>query len=426
LTLLFASFAAFLIVGVPIALALGLACTAFLWWSGNLDLLAAFPQRMIAGVDQFVLLSIPLFIVAGQLMNSGGITERIVRFSQAMVGHLPGGLSQVNVVSNMLFSGISGSATAEVSALGSVLIPAMIREGYPARYAAAFTAVTSVLGPIIPPSITMIVYGVLTGTSIAKLFIAGIVPGILIGLSFMLYAHWMAKRRGFAVSARVPWPEKWVAIWQALPALALPLIILGGILTGAFTPTESAAIAVLYAVVLSGLFYKMLTWEGLWKALVDTAMVSAAIMFIVGVASMVGFVLSFEQVPAKLAKAMLAITTDKTLLLLLINLVLLVLGLFLEPISIMILTMPVLITLVKTLGVDLVHFGMIVTLNVVIGLVTPPVGLCLFVVSAISGVKLEELSIAALPMIGICVAILVLITFVPQLSLWLPNLFESP
>jgi tripartite ATP-independent transporter DctM subunit len=421
---LFATFAAFLVIGVPIALALSLGCTAFLWWTGNLDLLAAFPQRLIAGVDQFVLLSIPLFIVAGHLMNAGGITERIVRFSRALVGHWPGGLSQVNVISNMLFSGVSGSATAEVAALGSVLIPAMVKEGYPVRYAAAFTAVTSVLGPIIPPSITMIVYGVLTGTSVAKLFIAGIVPGIIIGAAFMAYAHWMAKRHNFAVSPRMPWPEKWAAAAQAAPALMLPVIILGGILTGVFTPTESAAVAVLYSLVLAGLFYRTLTWAALWSALVDTAMVTSAIMFIVGVASMVGFVLSFEQIPAKLATAMLAISTDKTVLLLLINGVLLVLGLFLEPISIMILTMPVLITLVKTLGIDLVHFGMIVTLNTVIGLVHPPVGICLFIVSGISGVKLEELTIATLPMIGICIAILLLITYVPELSLWLPGLFE--
>jgi tripartite ATP-independent transporter DctM subunit len=422
---LFASFAVMLVVGVPIALALALGCGAFLWWTGNLDLLAAFPQRVIAGVDQFVLLSIPLFIVAGHLMNSGGITERIVRFSRALVGHLPGGLSQVNVISNMLFSGVSGSATAEVAALGSVLIPAMVKEGYPVRYAAAFTGVTSVLGPIIPPSITMIVYGVLTQTSIAKLFIAGVVPGLIIGAAFMAYAHWMAKRHNFPVSPRMPWPEKWAAALQALPALMLPVIILGGILTGVFTPTESAAVAVLYALVLAGFFYRTLTWRTLWTALVDTAMVTSGIMFIVGVASMVGFVMSFEQIPASLAKAMLAISHDKTVLLLLVNLLLLVLGLFLEPISIMILTLPVLLTLVKTLGVDLVHFGMIVTLNTVIGLVHPPVGICLFIVSGISGVKLDELAIATLPMIAICIAILILITYVPALSLWLPGLFET-
>jgi tripartite ATP-independent transporter DctM subunit len=422
---LVATFTVMLVVGVPIALALALACGAFLWWTGNLDLLAAFPQRLIAGVDQFVLLSIPLFIVAGHLMNSGGITERIVRFSRALVGHLPGGLSQVNVISNMLFSGVSGSATAEVAALGSVLIPAMVKEGYPVRYAAAFTGVTSVLGPIIPPSITMIVYGVLTQTSIAKLFIAGVVPGLIIGAAFMAYAHWMAKRHNFPVSRRMPWPEKWAATVQAVPALMLPVIILGGILTGVFTPTESAAVAVVYALVLAGLFYRTLTWSALWKGLVDTAMVTSGIMFIVGVASMVGFVMSFEQVPARLAKAMLAISHDKTVLLLLINVVLLVLGLFLEPISIMILTLPVLLALVKTLGVDLVHFGMIVTLNTVIGLVHPPVGICLFIVSGISGVKLDELAIATLPMIAICIAILLLITYVPALSLWLPGLFET-
>ena len=419
------AFAGLLLIGVPIALSLGLACVMFLWWTSNLDLLLAFPQRMIAGVDQFVLLTIPLFVLAGNLMNAGGITDRIVRFSRALVGHVPGGLSQVNIVSSMFFAGISGSATAEASALGSVLIPAMIKEGYPPRYAAALTAVASVMGPIIPPSITMFIYGVLSGTSIAKLFIAGIVPGILIGLSLMVYAYWMAKRHRFAIAPKMPWPERLTAAREALPAVLLPLIILGGILSGLVTPTESAAVAVLYAVLLAGLFYRTLSIAALAKALTDTALVTAGIMFIVAMASMVAFVFSYEQVPQKIAAAMLAVSTDKVVLLLLVNLVLLVLGLFLEPLSILILTMPILLQIVKLLQIDLVHFGMICVLNVVIGMITPPVGFCLFIVSAISGVKLEQVSLAALPMIAICIAILMIVTFVPEVSLFLPRLFAS-
>jgi C4-dicarboxylate transporter, DctM subunit len=417
------AFAGLLLIGVPIALALGIACVLLLWWTSNLDLLLAFPQRMIAGVDQFVLLTIPLFVLAGNLMNAGGITDRIVHFSRALVGHVPGGLSQVNVVSSMFFAGVSGSATAEASALGSVLIPAMVKEGYPARYAAALTAVASVMGPIIPPSITMIIYGVLSGTSIAKLFLAGVVPGLMIGLALMGYAYWMAKRHRFAIAPKMPWAERWRAAGGALPAVLLPLIILGGILGGLFTPTESAAVAVLYAVLLAGFFYRTLTLATFWRALGDTALVTAGIMFIVAMASMVAFVFSFEQVPQKIAAGMLAISDNKIVLLLLLNLVLLLLGLFLEPLSILILTMPILLQIAKLLGVDLVQFGMICVLNVVIGMVTPPVGFCLFIVSAISGVKLEQVSLAALPMIGLCVAILLIVTFVPAVSLTLPRWF---
>lgn len=421
--LFFGAFALFLVIGVPIALALGVACLVFMWWTGNLDLLAAFPQRMIAGVDQFVLLTIPLFVLAGNLMSLGGITDRIVSLSRALVGHVHGGLSLVNITASLFFSGVSGSATAEAAAIGSVLIPAMEKEGYPIRYAAALTAVASVMGPIIPPSIAMIVYGVLTGTSIAKLFLAGVVPGLMIGFSLMAYAYWRARRYGYPVSGRASWHTRLVTAVQAGPAVALPLIILGGILSGVFTPTESAAIAVIYAVVLAGLFYRTLTWRTLYAVLWDTAIATSGLMIVVAVASMVAFVFSYEGVPQKVAKGLLALSDNKYVILLLINFVLLTLGLFLEPISIMILTLPVLVGIVKALGVDMVHFGLIVVLNVVIGLVTPPVGVCLFVTSAISKVGLEDLSKATLPLLAICLAILMLVTFVPAITLFLPSLF---
>lgn len=425
MSLFFTAFAAFLLVGVPIALGLGLACAAFLWWTDNLDLLAAFPQRMIAGVDQFVLLTIPLFVLAGNLMSLGGITDRIVRFSQSLVGHVPGGLSLVNITASLFFSGISGSATAEAAAIGSVLIPAMEKEGYPKRYAAALTAVASVMGPIIPPSIAMIVYGVLTGTSIAKLFLAGVVPGLLIGFSLMAYAYLQAKKHGYPVSGRVGWRERMKTTVEAGPAVVLPLIILGGILSGVFTPTESAAVAVLYALVLSGFFYRSLSLKALYNVLWETALVTSGIMIVVAIASMVAFVFSYEGVPQKVANGMLALSDNKFVLLLLINIVLLILGMFLEPISIMILTIPVLLGIVKTLGIDLTHFGMIVVLNVVIGLVTPPVGICLFIAGGIGRISLEEISRAAFPMIMICIGVLMVVTYVPQVSLFLPSLFET-
>lgn len=419
----FGCFAGFLLVGVPIALALGLACVAFLWWTNNLDLLAAAPRYMVSGLDQFVLLSIPLFILAGNLMSGGGITDRIVRFSRAVVGHVPGGLSLVGITSCMFFSGVSGAATADAAAIGSVLIPAMDKEGYPKRYAAALIAVATVNGPIIPPSIAMIIYGVLTGTSIASLFLAGFVPGILIGLSLMAYAYWRAIRYGYPVSGRMSWAERVRTAVEVGPAAMLPVIILGGILSGVFTPTESAAVAVLYALALSGLFYRSLDLGSLYTMLWETAVVTAGIMIVVAIASVVAFVFAFEGLPQMVANSMLAISDNKYVLLLLINILLLILGMFLEPLSIMILTLPVLIGIVKALGIDLVHFGLIVVLNVSIGMVTPPVGMCLFIASAISRLSIEEISRAALPMIGICIGVLMIITYVPKVSLFLPSLF---
>lgn len=418
----FGVFAAFLLFGVPVALALGVACTVYLWWAGNTALLAAFPRYMVSGLDQFVLLSIPLFILAGNLMSRGGITDRIVHLARAVVGRVPGGLSLVAVTSCMFFGGVAGSASAEAAAVGSVLIPAMEKEGYPKAYSAALVSVSAVMGPIIPPSIAMIIYGVLTGTSIAGLFVAGIVPGLMLGLLLTAYAFWQARRHGYPVSGPMPWVERVRAIVAAMPALMLPLIILGGILSGVFTPTESAAVAVLYALVLAGVFYRTLTPSGIYAALWETSLLTAGIMIVIAVSNMVAFVFAIGGLARDIADAVLALSDNKYVQLLLINLLLLVLGTFLELLSIMILTLPVLIVIVKALGIDLVHFGMIMVINVVIGLVTPPVGMCLFITSAISRLSIVRISYAALPMIGICLFVLMLVTYVPQISLFLPGL----
>lgn len=417
-------FAAFLLIGVPIALALGLASAAYLIFTGNADLMLAFPQRMIAGIDQFVLLTIPLFLLAGNLMNFGGITERIVRFSRACVGHVRGGLSMVTVVASMFFAGVSGAAAAEASALGTVLIPSMVREGYHRAYASALVGISSVIRPIIPPSIAVIIYGVLSGTSIATLFVAGIVPGLMLGVGLIVYAWFVARSRNYPTTPRMSMRERGVATLSAFPALLLPAIILGGILSGIFTPTESAAVAVIYAFFVSGVIYRTMRWRNVWQPLLDTALVTSGIMLIVAMASMVSFVFAFEQIPARIASGMLEITSDKTVLLLMINAFLLLLGLFLEPIAAMIMTLPVLLEIAKALEINLIHFGLIVVLNLVIGLATPPVGLCLFIVCAIGKVSLEEISRAALPMLGICIIVLMLITFVPELVLFLPSMFN--
>lgn len=413
-------FVLFLITGVPIALALGVGAMIYLYWTGNGFLILNFPQRMLAGVDQFVLLTIPLFLLAGALMNVGGITERIITFARAMVGHRRGGMSSVTVLSSMFFAGISGSATAEASALGTILIPAMSRQGMPAAYAAALVGVSAIMGPIIPPSITMIVYGVLSGASIGQLFLAGVVPGILITSGFLAYGTWRAKRDNFAITEKTDWAERRTAIVRTLPALLLPLIIIVGIKGGVFTATESAAVAVAYALFI-GLVYRDLTASRIWQALVVTAIGTSAIMFIIAMASIVSFVFAIEQVPATVARTVLSISDNPWFVLLMLNCVLLLLGMFLEPITILILTMPILLQMAKIIGMDLVQFGMMVVLNVVIGLATPPVGICLFITCAISGKSLVEVSREAFPLLLIAFFVLALVALVPPISLFLPH-----
>ena len=417
----FVIFAGLLTSGIPIALTLGIAGTAYLYLSGNGMMALMLPQRMMAGIDQFVLLTIPLFLLAGALMNVGGVTDRIVHFARAMVGHRRGGMSSVSILSSGFFAGISGSATAEASALGSILIPTMSKQGMPTAYAAALIAVSSVMGPIIPPSITMIIYGVLSGTSIGQLFLAGVVPGIGIATGLLLYASWRAKREGFPVTERMVGRDRWKATIRTLPALLLPAIILVGIKTGVFTPTEAAAVAVAYALLI-GFIYRDLNFRRLWESLIATTLVSASILFITSMASIVSFVFTLEQVPQHIADLVLTITDEPLLILLLLNIFLLLLGMFLEPISILILTMPILLKFQALIDMDPVQFGTVVVLNVVIGMATPPVGILLFITSAISGEPVTKVIREAVPLIGICLAILALIALVPTLSLFLPKM----
>lgn len=416
----FGAFFVLLATGVPIALALGVGGIIYLYMSGNGSIVLALPQRMMAGVDQFILLTIPLFLLAGMLMNVGGITDRIVVFARAMVGHRKGGMSSVTVISSGFFAGISGSATAEASALGSILIPAMKKQGMPAPYAAALVAVSSIMGPIIPPSITMIIYGVLSGASIGQLFIAGVGPGLLLVAGLLTYAGWRARREGFPVTPKMDWVERRQATIRTLPALILPLIIVVGIKVGIFTPTEAAAVAVVYALFV-GFLYRDLTFGRIWESLIATTLVSSSILFITAMASIVAFVFTLEQVPSTIASAVLSISDNPVIILIMLNLVLLVLGMFLEPISILILTMPILLQFLAIIGMDPVQFGVMVVLNVVIGMATPPVGILLFIVCAASGEKLTDVTREALPLIGICLSVLFLVAAVPAVTLLLPN-----
>lgn len=416
----FGAFFLLLATGVPISLALGVGGIIYLYASGNGAIILVLPQRMMAGVDQFILLTIPLFLLAGTLMNVGGITDRIVVFARAMVGHRRGGMSSVTVLSAGFFAGISGSATAEASALGAILIPAMKKQGVPPAYAAALVGVSSIMGPIIPPSITMIVYGVLSGTSIGQLFIAGVLPGLLLAGGLLIYAGWRARRDGFPVTPKVPWTERRDAAIRTVPALFLPVIIVVGIKAGVFTPTEAAAVAVIYAMFI-GFAYRELTFSRIWESLIATAIVTSSILFIVAMASIVSFVFTLERVPTTVASAVLSISDNPIVILILLNIVLLILGMFLEPISILILTMPILLQFAKIIGMDSVQFGVMVVLNVVIGMATPPVGILLFIVCAASGEPFPAVVKEAMPLIGICIIVLALVAAVPAISLFLPH-----
>ncbi|WP_273727347.1 TRAP transporter large permease [Brucella gallinifaecis] len=412
----FGIFAVMLITGVPIALALGVGGMAYLWFAGHGAIILALPQRMMAGVDQFILMAIPLFLLAGMLMNFGGITDRIVNFARAMIGHRRGGMSSVTVASAGMFAGISGSATAEAAALGSILIPAMKKQGMPPAYAAALIAIASIMGSVIPPSITLIIYGVLSGTSIGALFLAGVVPGVLLGVGLLLYGTWRAHRDGFPISPKTGWAERGRAFRGTLPALILPLIIIVGIRFGVFTPTEAAAVAVVYALFV-GALYRSLTWERVWHSLIASAVISASVLFITAMASIVSFVFTLEHVPATIAAAVLQISENPIMILLLLNLVLLILGMFLEPISILILTMPILLQFQQLLGMDPVQFGTMVVLNTALGMATPPVGVLLFIVAGASGEPLIRIIWETLPMIAVCLLVLAIIIAFPGLTL---------
>lgn len=423
MTLYLVVFVLCMLFGVPIAFSLGLSSVFYLFAMDRWQLMIGFPQKMIAGVDNFVLLTIPFFILAGNLMNSAELTRQIVRFAQMLVGRVRGGLAVVNVLASMMFSGVSGAATAEASAIGSIMIPSMRRDGYKAEYAAALTAAGSILGPLVPPSLSLILYGVLTGTSISDLFLAGIVPAFALCALLIVYVLWRARIEGHPLPEPVPAEERGGLALKALPALLLPVIIVGGIRSGVFTPTEAAAVAALYALMVGALLYRTLSGSKIAQAFYDTATMTAGVMLIVAMASMTAFILGIENIPRTIAMALRNISEEPWVLILLLNLVLLVLGLFLEPLAALVLAMPILNEIFPMLGIDAVQFGVMVVLNLMIGMITPPVGLCLFIVSAIAKQPLERVALAILPMIAICLVTLLLVAFVPAFTLSLPALF---
>lgn len=411
----------FFALNVPIAVAIGISSIAAILVQGDLSLMMVV-QRMYAGCDSFHLLAVPLFMFTGVIMDAGGISKRIVDLANALVGWLPGGLAAVAVASAMFFAGISGSAAADAAAVGSILIPAMIRSGYASRFAAAVQASGGSIGVVIPPSIPMIIFGFLTGASIGQLFAAGIVPGILMGISLIAVAALISRRHGYVSTMEFSWENVWFCLRRAVLALGAPLIILGGILFGVFTATESAAVAVIYALFVGMLVYRSVRIRDLFRLFTDGAVTSAVVMFIIATASVFSWIAAMEDIPARLAGALLSMTREPVLLLLLINAILLVAGTFVETTAALILFVPMITGLLPNLGIDIVQLGVVVVMNLAIGMLTPPMGICLIVSSSISGDSLSSVARQILPFLAVLIIDLMAVTFIPPLSMYLARM----
>ncbi len=412
-----------LLLNTPIALAIGVSSVAAIVFQGDFSLMMVV-QRLFGGADSFHLMAVPLFMFAGVIMAAGGVSQRLIDFANALVGWLPGGMAAVTIVSAMFFAGISGSAAADTAAVGAILIPAMKKSGYRSDFAAAVQASGGSIGVIIPPSIPMIIFGFLTGASIGRLFAAGILPGLLIGLSLILVSTIIAKRNGYGMHTVFSWSEVWRTFTAGWLALGAPIIILGGILSGVFTATESAGIAVVYGLVVGVCVYREVKIKDLGKLFTEGAVYASIVMFIITTASIFGWIAAIEEIPARLAGNLLSITENTTLLLLLINLVLLVAGTFIETTAALILLVPMITAMLPSLGIDIIQLGVIVVTNLAIGMLTPPMGICLIVSASLSGDRMTAISRAILPFLAILLVDLLLITFYSPLTMFLANLLR--
>ncbi|MDA7981109.1 MAG: TRAP transporter large permease [Alphaproteobacteria bacterium] len=409
-----------LFLGIPIAVALGLASLSYIALEGLPDVLLI--HRMIGGVDSFPLLAIPFFILAGHLMNSGGITTRIFALARALVGWAPGGLGHVNIGASVIFAGMSGAAVADAGGLGNIEIRAMREAGYDTDFSVGVTAASSTIGPIIPPSLPLVIYGVLASVSIGQLFVAGLIPGLLLALALMVMVALYARRRGYPRDSRIDFCRIWVAFKAAFLPLLTPVIIVGGIVSGVFTPTEAAIAAVCYALFLGVFVYRSLGWRHIVRVSMDTIETSAAVLMIVASATVFAWILTANQVATLLGDALLGLTESPHILLLLMMAMVLVIGLFMETIAAITILVPVLLPIAVEVGIDPVHLGILLILNLMLGLLTPPVGMVLFVLSDISGVSFERCVRATVPFLVPLVIVLLLIVFFPGIALWLPGL----
>jgi tripartite ATP-independent transporter DctM subunit len=413
----------FLLIGLPVFFGLLAAPGLLLYLNGQERDITLLYRNVYNGIDSFPLMAIPFFMLAGELMNRGGITMRLVEFSQAFMGHLRGGLAHVNVLSSMLFAGLSGSAVADTSALGSMLIPAMEKQGYSRKFAAAITAASSVIGPIIPPSGIMIIYAYVMGESVAALFLAGIIPGAMVGIGLMLMVKFMANKYDFPIATnKYTWPERGKASLKAFFPLLTPVIILGGILGGIFTPTEAAAVAVAYALFIGIFVLRSLKISDLSGVITRAGITSSVVLLLVGAAMAFKTVVSLSHAPEQLAAFILTLTSNPLLLLFLINILLFIVGMFLDAGPAIIILGPILGPIFINLGIDPIHFAIIMSVNLTVGLATPPMGLVLFVASAVSGERVEAIAKAILPFLAVEIVVIFLITYIPALSMTIPRL----
>ena len=414
------AFLALFVLGFPVVLAIGIPCIVYILAAGlPIDLVA---QRTLYALDSFPLVAVPVFLFVGSLMNSAGISRYIYKFADTAVGRLPGGLAQVNIFGSLIFAGMSGSALADIGGLGRIEIDAMRSKGFTPGFAAAVTSSSAIVGPIFPPSIPLIIYGTVTGVSVIQLLLGGILPGLVCVAMLMLMTGWLALRRKYPRADR--WPtraELWRDFKPAFPAIVAPVILIAGMLAGFFTPTEIAAVTVLYAILVSSLFYRELTLKGLLDAAFETIRASAGILLIVAVAALFGWILSVELVPQKLTALMLSISTNPYVLLLIVNFLLLLVGMFLDSTTAILVIAPIIAKPLVMAGVDPVHLGMVVVFNLMIGLLTPPMGLALFLVGDIAKVSMKEVLREMAPYYVPLTITLLLITYVPAITTFIPT-----
>ncbi len=414
---LFISFAVFLVLSVPIGIAIGLATLITIFYSGSMPL-EFLAKELVTSVDSFPLMAVPFFILAGEIMGKGGISQRLFSVAGAMVGNKTGGFAIATIITCMFFAAISGSGPATVAAIGGVMIPAMVQQGYDRRFATATVAAAGSIGIIIPPSIPMVMFGVTASVSIGDLFISGIIPGILVGGAMMIWAWYYSKKMGYkGLGEKTSLKNIGKSIWDAKWALLIPVIILGGIYGGFFTPTEAAVVAVVYGLFAAMVIYRELPLKELPKVIYESALTTSTVLIIVGAANAFGRLLTLEQIPNKIANWLIGISSNPIVIILLITALLLVIGMFMDPLAAIIILTPILLPIVVQVGYDPVHFGVLMIVNLAIGYFTPPVGVNLFVGSSISGVSMGPLSKAVLPYIGTMIIVLLLITFLPQIVL---------
>jgi tripartite ATP-independent transporter DctM subunit len=396
---------------------------AYILWNGSIPY-AIMTQRLEAGVENFSLLAVPFFILAGKFMNASGVTDRIFNFARTVVGHIPGGLGHANVLASIFFAGMSGAAVADAGGLGTIEIEAMKKDGYDVEFSGAVTAASSTIGPIIPPSIPIIVYGVFAGTSVAALFAAGLIPGLLMGIALMIMVYIYSLRYKYPRHPKATFKQFYQAFKAAIPPFVTPFILVGGILGGVFTPTEAGAVAAIYSLFLGIVVYRTLNLKKIIDVILDSSYTTASVMLIVIAASLFGWVLTRERIPVMAGEFILSLTQNKFLILLITNLFLLFVGCFLEPVAAMIILIPVFLPICNHLQIDLVHFGLIMVLNLMIGLLTPPVGLVLYIITDITKVPFENVVKATLPFLIPLVIVLFLLTYIPYIVLILPRLLH--